>query len=417
MEKGYKFRIYPNEEQKIQIAKTCGCCRFVYNHYLAERIEVYKEQDKKLTLNECNKDLTSLKQAEESKWLKDVDKFALYYSLDNLDKAYDNFFREKKKGNITQGFPKFKKKHKSKKRYKTAYTNGNIEVGEDYVKLPKLGKVKAVIHRLVEGRIINATVEHSSSDKYYVSIGCSDILCHNITTSDIVIKSVLPYMLEIPYLVYININSVERIKSRDNYIGVDLGIADFAIDSNGVKYENNKYYRKEEKILAYNQKKLSKKVIGSERYRKKRIKIARLHEKIRNQRTDYLQKLSSKFINENQVICIEDLAVSNMVKNEKLSKAISEAGWAEFRRMLEYKAQWYGKQVVIVDRFYASSKTCSNCGYKLKALDLSVREWTCPACKLLHDRDINAAKGLAKEGLIILRGRNCPRGEPVELPR
>jgi putative transposase len=417
MEKGYKFRIYPNEEQKIQMEKTCGCCRFVYNHYLSKRIEVYKEEDKKLTLNECNKDLTSLKQSEESNWLKDVDKFALYYSLDNLDKAYDNFFREKEKGNNNQGFPNFKKKHKSKKRYKTAYTNGNIEVGEDYVKLPKLGKVKAVIHRSVEGRIINATVEHSSSDKYYVSIGCTDIICHDITTLDMVIKSVFPYILEIPYLVYMNVNSLERIKSKDNYIGVDLGITHFAIDSNGLKYENNKYYRKEEKKLGYNQKKLSKKVPGSKRYRKQRIKVARLHEKIRNQRRDYLAKLSSKLINENQVICLEDLAVSNMVRNEKLSKAISEVSWAEFRRMVEYKAHWYGKQVLIVDRFYASSKTCSSCGYKLETLDLSVREWLCPQCNLLHDRDINAAKGLLKEGLNKLRGRNCPRSEPVELPQ
>lgn len=195
MEKGFRFRIYPDKEQKIQIGKTCGCCRFVYNRYLAKRIELYKAEKKTLTLNECNKDLTFLKQAEETKWLKEVDKFALYYSLSNLDSAYDNFFREFKKGNNDQGYPKFKKKHKSKKTYKTAYTNGNIEVGEDYVKLPKLGKVAAVIHRSLEGRIINATVEHTSSDKYYVSIGCSEILCHNVSIGDIIIKSVLPYVL------------------------------------------------------------------------------------------------------------------------------------------------------------------------------------------------------------------------------
>ena len=417
MEKAYKFRIYPDEKQKIQISKTCGCARYVYNYYLSKRIELYKSEEKTISLNECNKDLTHLKAQEDTIWLKEVDKFALYYSLANLDKAYQNFFRKLKEGNINSGFPKFKKKHKSKKSYKTAYTNGNIELGEDYVKLPKLGKVPAVIHRRLSGRLINATVEHTSSDKYYVSIVCTDILCHNIAPADIVIMSLMPCILEIPYLVYINVNSYERIKSKDNCIGIDLGLKDFAIDSRGVKYENNKYYRKEEKKLVYEQRKLSRKEPGSNRYRKQRIKVARLHERIRNRRRDYLQKLSTKLINENQVICLEDLAVSNMIKNRKLSKAISEVSWYESRRMLEYKSFWYGRQIVIVDRFYASSRTCSNCGYKIEELDLSVREWICPECGLLHDRDINAAKSVLKEGLDKLRGRKCPRSEPVELPQ
>lgn len=358
MLKSYKYRLYPNKEQEIQLAKTFGCVRFIYNKMLADRIDYYNQV--KLSLNN-----TPAQYKSEFPWLKEVDSLALANAQLNLNKAYQNFFRELKKGNKA-GFPKFKSKKNNNYSYTTNNQNGTIEIINNYIKLPKFKvMIKFVKHREFDGIIKSATISRKPSGKYFISI-----------------------LVE---------TEIKQLPINENKIGVDLGIKDFAICNNGDKFENPKWLRKSEKRLAKLQKDLSRKQKGSNNKNKSRIKVAKLHEKIVNQRKDFLQKLSSKIINENQVIVIEDLQVKNMMQNERLAKAISEVSWGEFRIMLDYKAKWYGREIIIAPKNYASSQLCSNCGYKnAETKDLSVREWICPKCYTKHDRDINASKNLLK---------------------
>lgn len=363
MQIAYKLRVYPNKAQKELLAKTFGCCRFVYNHYLSIRIERFKETKETLNYYACSNDLPNLKK--EYEWLKEVDATALQSSLKDLDTAYKNFFRDKK-----TGFPKFKSKKANKHSYKSRQV-ASIKYLDKKIKLPKIGWLKTKQKLRPNGRILNATVSQESNGHYYVSL-CCEIELGNLPKTD-------------------------------KIIGLDLGIKDFCITSDGNKYKNPKYLHKSIKKLARLQRQLSRKQRDSNNRNKARIKVANLQAHITNQRRDFTHKLSSKLILENDIIFIEDLQVKNMIKNHKLARNIADVSWSEFIRELEYKADWYGKRIIKIDKFYPSSQLCNCCGYQYSnTKDLNVRDWICPNCGDKHDRDVNAAKNILDEGLRML---------------
>lgn len=363
MLKAYKYRIYPNNEQKMQIAKTFGCCRFVYNQMLAYRKDIYEKEKKIISKIDCNNYCNQVLK-KDYEWLKEVDKFSLTNAIYDMDRAYQNFFKKHAE------YPKFKSKHNNYQAYTTNFTNGNIVVDFENkkIKLPKLKEVKAKIHREFYGQIKSATISQVPSGKYYVSI-----------------------------LIETEHKELPHIKQM---IGLDLGIKDFCITSNGKKYENPKFLNQYQKKLAKLQRQLAHKKKGSKNYNKQRIKVAKCYEKIVNSRLDYLHKISHEIISENQVIVSENLDIKDMLKNHNLARSIVDVSWHEFIRQLEYKAKWNNRQYIKVGRFFASSQICSNCGFKnTKVKDLSIRKWTCPICHDIHDRDVNAAKNILNEGL------------------
>lgn len=383
MLKSYEYRLYPNKEQTIMLAKHFGCNRFIYNWALAKRIEEYEKTGKTISKFELNKMITQLKKDEKTQWLNEVLAQSLQQSIQNMETAYINFFRNKK------GFPKFK----SKKSYRHNYRipqHLKVDFENHKIFLPKIGYVNIRVDRQFIGEIKSATVKQVPSGKYFVSILVEDGICE-------------PDKKEL---------------DKDKAIGIDLGLKHFAILSNGTKIENPKTLKKHLAKLKVLQKRLSKKVKGSNNRNKARIKVARQHEKITNIRKDFLQKLSTQIINDSQIdtICLETLNISGMLQNHKLAQAISDVSWYEFVRMLEYKANWNGKNILRIGCFEPSSKLCT-CGYINNDLTLSDRVWECPKCHTVHDRDLLASQNIKNIAFSDLNQKyhNSGLGKSVEL--
>ena len=361
--KAYKFRLYPDQEQKQFFAKTFGCSRAIWNMMLEDKVAHYKETGE--TLHN-----TPAQYKNDFPWLREVDSLALANVQLNLQKAYKNFFKS------GFGFPKFKKKSHAQS-YKTNNQKGTITLLDGKLRLPKIGWVRVKNHRRIEGTIKSATVSMTATGKYYVSILCE--------------------------------SDVFPLPKTESSVGIDLGVSDFAILSTGEKIKNERFLKqlsqklgKEQRILsrrALIAKKSGRKLLESKNYQKQRLKVAKIHEKITNKRRDFLHKLSTELVKNHDILCIEDLSSQNLMKNHTLAKAIGDVSWSEFVRMLEYKAGWYEKQVSKISRWYPSSQMCSDCGYVSGKKPLSVREWTCSNCNSHHDRDINASINILNEGL------------------
>lgn len=364
MQKGFKARIYPTKVQQDILLKMFGSCRFVYNYFLAERIWSYKENGVSLSYNKTSNMLTVLKRDKGHLWLNECDSMALQESLRNLDRAFQNFF----KGNAR--FPRFHSKH-GKQSYRTRNQGNGIRIVGNTIKIPKVGFVKYKGLKCFNGHIFSATISMSASGKFYIS------LC--VELDDTVLSN------------------------NGCVVGLDVGIKEFYTDSNGNSVANPKTYRKHEKKIIREQRKLSRKKKGSSNRNKQRIRLAMQHEKVANIRKDFLHKESFRLANENQVVCVEDLNVKGMLHNHHLAKAISDVSWSKFFRQLEYKTAEHGGIVVKVPTFYPSSQTCSCCGYKNPIVkNLAIREWNCPKCKTQHDRDRNAAINILNKGLEML---------------
>jgi putative transposase len=354
IKRAYKYRIYPNKSQQDKLSVQFGSTRFVYNYFLRKRIDHYAETGKGLTYHDTALQLTTLKKHDDYIWLKESDSQTIQQSLRDLDVAYGNFFSKRAK------FPKFKKKHgKQACRFPQRF---KIENNKLYV--PKVGWIKIVLHRPIEGVMKNLTVSKTKSGKYFASIQVEQ--------------------------------EIESPTYTGGQIGIDLGLKDFAVTSDGQKFQSPKYLRKSERRLKRYQRKLSKSQKGSSGRNKARLKVAILHEKVTNQRLDFTHKLSRKLIDSNCFIALEDLHVKGMLKNHCLAKSINDSGWSTFTAQLAYKGTWYGCHIEKLDRFFPSSKRCFQCGFINQNLKLSDRSWSCPECKVTLDRDQNAAQNILK---------------------
>ena len=374
MIKGYRYRLYPTSEQVVFLNKNIGCSRFIYNWGLNKKIESYQTTGRSPSCFDLAKELKNLKK--EYEWLSEVGNDSLQYALRNLDNAFQRFFKQKK------GFPKFKSKKGNRNGFQT-YQGTNIDFINKTIDIPKCKKIPVRIDRIFDGEYTGCRITKVPSGKYYVSFQVDD-------------GKLLP----------------EKPKPDiKKSIGIDLGLKNFATISTGEKISHPKHIYQSQKKLELEQRRLSKKQKGSKNRDKQRIKVARVHERITNQRKDFIHKLSSRLIAENQSIVIEDLSVGNMIKNHNLARSISDSGWYEFRRQLEYKSDWYGKNLITIGRFEPSSKMCT-CGAINKELKLSDRIWTCRVCGNTHDRDILASQNILRFGFT---GRGTSE-EPVEPP-
>ena len=373
MERGFKYRIYPNASQRDQIARTLGCCRFVYNRALDIKKTAYGETGKSIATNDLIKMIPAWKRDPETPWLARADSMALQQSIRDLDRAYKNFFRRVREGG-KPGFPKFKSRRHCRQSYRT---NGGKILDHNHIALPKLGTVRAKVSQPLQGRFMSVTVSLDAAGRYFTTFLCTDV-------------------------------PAKEASATDREVGIDLGIETLATLSDGTKIGNPRHLKKHERKLAREQRRLSRRTGArrgekpSGRYLKQRKKVARIHAKIADARTDALHKVTTMLADENQVLCMEDLNAKGMVRNHHLAKAVSDASFGEFARLLEYKCAERGRTFVKVGRFYPSSKTCSACGHRLDALPLSVRAWDCPACGAHHDRDVNAARNILAEGKRVL---------------
>ncbi|MDD6705324.1 MAG: IS200/IS605 family element RNA-guided endonuclease TnpB [Olsenella sp.] len=372
MDMTFEYRIYPSAAQRVQLARTFGCCRWVYNRVLQMRKEEYERDKKTRSINSYITQIPIWKK-DEAPWLAEADSMALQQSLRDLDKAYKNFFRSP--GRV--GFPRFKSKSGARQSYRT---NSISIVDARHVKLPKLGSVRARITRPVRGRILSATVKKVPSGEYFVAVCCTDCPEPDMPQGDVEV------------------------------MGIDAGIRCLMARSDGKAVASPKSLTKSEKRLAREQRRLSRKKKGSNRRSRQRVRVARIHEKIANQRKDAIHKATTEAVRESQAIAVEDLNVKGMEKNRRLARAVADASMSEIIRQLQYKCAWYGRAFVKVGRFYPSSKTCSCCGYVNKNVVLGVESWTCPECGARHDRDLNAAKNIAAEGARLLAEGNGTAG-------
>ena len=362
MTRGYKYRIYPNATQRSLLERIFGCCRFVHNHFLALRRDEWKANQHSVTYKDTSRLLTEMKRREETSWLKEADSMALQEALRNLDAAFQNFFQKRAR------YPRFHSKHAHQQSYRTRNQKGGIRFVGNRLKLPKVGLVRIRKSRDFDGRILHATVSRTASGKYFVSICIEE--------------------------------DASFAPCGKGSIGIDVGLKAFCTMSDGTEAKNPKYLPTYQKKLARAQRRLSRTMPRSKNHEKQRIRVARIHEHIRNMRRDTLQKLTTQLLNENQVIAVEHLKIRNMLRNHRLARALSDASWSEFFRELGYKAAWRGAVIYKVDTFYPSSQTCSVCGYQNPLVkNLAVREWTCPKCGAHHDRDVNAAKNILAKAL------------------
>ena len=363
IKRAYRFRFYPSPEQEVTLARTFGCARFAYNHMLRLRTDAWMQRQERIGYHESSAELTALKKQPEYAWLNEVSSVPVQQALRHLQTAFANFFAKRAR------YPQFKRKDGKQS---AEYTTSAFKWDGKALKLAKMAEPLAIRwSRQIPkaAKVTTVTVSKDTAGRYFVSLLCDDAVAAKHEVS--------------------------------GKVGIDLGLSHFAILSTGEKVAAPNTFRKNEAKLAKLQRRLAKKQKGSNRRAKAKLKVARLHAKIADSRRDFLHKLSTRLINENQVIAVESLSVSNMQKNRCLSKSIADAGWSDFVRQLEYKARWYGRDLVGIDKWFPSSKRCSDCGHTVPKMPLNVRQWTCPECGSEHDRDVNAARNVLAAGLAV----------------